>query len=265
LGVALDGLGFGDDGTIWGGEFLLADYRGFRRMGSLRPIALPGGSQAVREPWRNLYAHLRAAFGGRSPLMSRWASLAPLQRLRDKPCAQLDRMIDTGLASPLASSTGRLFDAVAAALGICFDRVGYSAQAAMLLEATAARGSFTVAYPFAQTRDAALIHLDPAPMWSALLDDLAAAVPHAEIAARFHLGLAHAIAELAATLAQGHTDTVALSGGCLQNRLMLEHLLARLDALGLRVLTPSEIPANDGGVALGQAVVAAARHLHGGG
>ena len=136
LGIVLDGLGWGDDGTIWGGEFLLADYRGSRRVGTFKPVAMPGGAAAVREPWRNLYAHLMAA------------GLKP-----DKPRALLDAMIRNDVNAPLASSCGRLFDAVAAALDICRDRQGHEGEAASRLEALVCEETLrdeddALAYPF---------------------------------------------------------------------------------------------------------------------
>ncbi len=259
LGVALDGLGYGDDGSFWGGELLLADYRGYRRLASLAAVALPGGAAAMREPWRNLYAHLRAAFG-HAQIEPRCAGLELGRRLAARPLATLDRMIAAGLNSPPASSTGRLFDAVAAALGLCFDRLAYQAQAAMQLECLAARVSEDAApYPFARRAEAELLRLDPAPMWAALLDDLRAGVDAARIAARVHLGLADAVAELALILARGRTDTIVLSGGCMQNAILLARLISRIEAVGLRCLSNLKTPTNDGGVALGQAVVAAAR------
>ncbi|PRP90938.1 Carbamoyltransferase HypF [Enhygromyxa salina] len=267
LGVALDGLGFGTDGTIWGGEFLLADYRGYQRLASLAPVAMPGGVKAVREPWRNLYAQLRAAMGWEA-FTRRFGALEGCADLGHKPLAVIDRMIEAGLNTPLASSTGRLFDAVAAAVGICPDRVRYQAQAAMELEAAAARAglpSRAEAYPFARRREAEageLIRLDPAPMWTRLAEDLERNAGPGTIAARFHLGLAAAVAELAFDLSQGsRVDTVVLSGGCFQNKLLLEQVTRDLESRGLRCLSNVDTPANDGGVALGQAVVAAATQL----
>ena len=174
IGVALDGLGYGDDGTIWGGEFLLADYRGCRRVGTFKPVAMPGGDAAIREPWRNTYAHLMAGMG--------WARFAadfsdtPLHAfLAEKPRALLDGMIARGVNSPLASSCGRLFDAAAAAVGICRDRAEYEGQAAIEFEAlvdakTLAREDDRFAYPFAIST-LKLPYVDSLPMWPTLLDD----------------------------------------------------------------------------------------------
>jgi hydrogenase maturation protein HypF len=261
FGVVLDGLGWGSDGTIWGGEFLHADYRGFRRLACLKPVPMPGGAQAIREPWRNALAHLLGVMT--------WADFAAsyggtdlARYLAAKPVRTIEAMIARGVNAPLASSCGRLFDAVAAATGLCRDRVLYEGQAAMLLEAAA--GGATVseqeAYPFAIV-PAAVLHIDPAPMWRGLLDDLAAAVPPACIAAKFHTGLAIAIVHMIGLLRVD--GPVALSGGVFQNRLLLEQVMQRLAAAGRTVLTHRMVPANDGGLALGQAAVAAARLLCG--
>ena len=131
IGVALDGTGYGSDGRIWGGEFLVGGYGGFERAGHFLPVAMPGGAKASREPWRNTFAHLRAAFGPAAQERAGEAGLA------GKPLDLLDRMIEKGLNAPPASSAGRLFDAVAAAIGLCGDRQSYEAQAAMALEARA--------------------------------------------------------------------------------------------------------------------------------
>ena len=136
LGIVMDGLGFGDDGSIWGGEFLLADYLGYERLARLKPVAMPGGERAVREPWRNLYAHLDAAIGW-PEVRERYPDLELGAFLNARPLAMLDAMIERGINSPLASSCGRLFDAVAAALGVCRDCQTYEGEAAARLEALA--------------------------------------------------------------------------------------------------------------------------------
>ncbi|MCB9949180.1 MAG: carbamoyltransferase HypF [Rhodospirillaceae bacterium] len=267
LGVALDGLGFGDDGTIWGGEFLLADYRGYRRLGTFRPVAMIGGAQAIREPWRNAFAHLDAAFGW-DRFAAEWDGLDLLRFLTAKPVATLGAMLRRGINCPPASSCGRLFDAVAAAVGLCRDEALYEGQAAAELEALVpGSGGGEGAYPFAITRppgDAPML-IDSGPMWLALLRDLADGVAPPGIAARFHRGLAGAIAEMVSAIRcqpGGATIArVALSGGVFQNKVLLEQVVRSLSAQGCEVLTHSVVPANDGGLSLGQAVVAAARHL----
>jgi hydrogenase maturation protein HypF len=271
LGIVLDGLGWGEDGTIWGGEFLLADYREARRLGTFKPVAMPGGTAAVREPWRNLYAHLLAA------------GLEP-----EQPHALLDAMIRSGVNGPMASSCGRLFDAMAAALGICVERQGYEGEAASRLEALVCERALrdeddALAYPmalslsllrspFPRKREPSpaepgdlvlgsrlrgsdekeLACLDPQPMWHAALRDLVCNTAPEIIAARFHKGVAMAaVAMTRALAAQARFDTVALSGGCFQNVVLFEQTERRLLDAGFNLLTHSLVPANDGGLALG--------------
>jgi len=252
IGIALDGLGWGDDGTIWGGEFLLADYRGYRRLASLTPVAMPGGARAVREPWRNMLAHLLRCMPQREVLT----------RHAERPVATIAAMIRSSTNSPLASSCGRLFDAVAGALGIAADAQTYEGEAASRLEALAT-DTGVEPYPFTGTQDAGLLRLDPQPMWRALLADLADGTPAAVISARFHAGFAATIADLALTLRRTHAPgaAVALSGGSFQNRLLLHATLHRLQASGARVLLHAKVPANDGGLVLGQAAIAIAQSL----
>jgi hydrogenase maturation protein HypF len=269
LGVAIDGLGFGDDGTIWGGEFLLADYLGYRRLAAFKPVAMVGGVQGIREPWRNTYAHLRAAAGW-THFVEKYSTLGLYDYLTSKPLQTIDRMLETGLNVPLASSCGRLFDAVAAALGLCADHAVFEGQGAMELEALAEsyRLSETEApYAFAITEQlSGMLHLDSSPMWEALLEDLGQHSSAARIAARFHYGLAQAIREMIARLrepgaAGALVDTVVLSGGCFQNKLLFEAVVRLLESDGLTCLSHAKVPTNDGGLALGQAAIAAARYL----
>jgi hydrogenase maturation protein HypF len=266
LGIALDGLGWGDDGTVWGGEFLFADYRSSTRLGCLKPVAMPGGDAAAREPWRNLYAHLTAEMGW-AELKMNFAELDLFRDLEARPRATLDAMIRTGTNAPKASSCGRLFDAVAAALGICRDRQGHEGEAAARLEAIVCETTLRdedddLGYPFAipTLRGSNLPYIEPLAMWRALLGDLILDTPAPIIAARFHKGLARIVAAMAQKLAgDSRFDTVALSGGCFQSKILAEQLAARLTAAGFTVLTHSLVPPNDGGIALGQAAVAAAR------
>ena len=270
LGIVLDGLGLGDDGTIWGGEFLLADYRDYRRLARFKPKAMPGGAQAVREPWRNLYAHLLEL--GWDDVASQFPELALHVHLGSKRRALLDAMIAKQLNTPLASSCGRLFDAVAAALGVCCERQDYEGEAAIRLEALAASapdGAAATVYPFDVSRLAdGLSEINPAPMWNALLSDLACGVSSATIALRFHGGLSVILVQVAKRLARRDAnaplfETVALSGGCFQNCILFESVAAQLRQAGFVVLTHAEVPANDGGLSLGQAIIGAARLLEG--
>jgi hydrogenase maturation protein HypF len=271
LGVVLDGLGFGDDGTIWGGEFLLADYRRYERLGALRPVAMPGGARAIREPWRNLYAHLTALMDW--PEFARHFSQLDLcAELSKRPLSTLEAMMRSGVNSPMASSCGRLFDAVAAALDICPDRQAYEGETGARLEAIVdeselRNGDEAHCYSFSLSlrSPAGPQYLEPATMWRALLDDLMTTAPPPIIAARFHKGLAAAIVAVTKQLAQNDSvraqlfDTVALSGGCFQNHILFAEVLRRLEQAGFKVLTHAEVPANDGGLALGQAAIGAAR------
>lgn len=270
IGVALDGLGFGADNTLWGGEFMLANYRGYQRLGTFKPVAMLGGEQAIREPWRNTYAHLVAELGWARFAMN-YSQLELFAFLETKPRTLLDGMLARNINSPLASSCGRLFDAVAAALGICRERAAYEGQGAVELEAlvdkiTLHNEDEALAYPFdiLQQKPSNLLYLEPLPMWQALLGDLLRQTPTAVMAARFHKGLAKAIVALIAQINRGEYSnepihTVALSGGVWQNKILLEQITVRLAALDYRVLTHRQTPCNDGCLALGQAVIAAAQ------
>lgn len=265
FGIALDGLGYGDDGTLWGGEFLLADYLGFERVASFMPVAMPGGTQAIRQPWRMAYAHLRRV-GNWPQLASEHASLPFFRALNEKPLATLDHMIDAGFNSPLTSSAGRLFDAVAAVIGLCHV-TSYEGQAAIELEAVVDSAALRDDnhYHFSIVDVDGLPRLEPVPMWRALLRDLRGGVSVAVMAARFHAGLARAIAEMIEYLAHPHGDRwpgrIALSGGVFQNAILSEQLISLLESNGMEVLRHARVPANDGGLSLGQAVIAAARSI----
>lgn len=271
LGIVLDGLGWGDDGTVWGGEFLLADYLRYRRLATFKPVAMPGGVQAVREPWRNLYAHLMAEMGWARFTMN-FAQLEVHSWLTGKPRAALDAIIRHALNSPPASSCGRLFDAVSAALGLCREHQAYEGEAAAQLEAIVDRDALhhedeLLAYPFsiAKLRGSGLQYIEPVAMWDAILGDLALQTPVPVMAARFHKGLAKAIVAMAKKLARREEngalfEGVALSGGCFQNRVLFEEVGRRLEAENFAVFAHAQVPPNDGGLALGQAAVGAA-HL----
>ncbi|MCU7852047.1 MAG: carbamoyltransferase HypF [Candidatus Thiodiazotropha sp. (ex Monitilora ramsayi)] len=261
LGIALDGSGYGGDGTIWGGEFLLADYHVFHRLGSLKPIALPGGTQAIRQPWRNAFSHLHMAFGWER-VVSQWGELEPVQWLNRQPVKTLMQMITGEINSPLSSSCGRLFDGVAALLGICRESISYEGQAAIELEAMALAGrqQDVTGYMLKIDEYQAVWQLDAAPLWQMLLEDLQAGIATEILAWRFHLGLASAVSEMAIQLAErSNVETMALSGGVFQNRTLFELVHKRLSEAGFRVLTHSLIPTNDGGLSLGQAAIGLAK------
>jgi hydrogenase maturation protein HypF len=262
LAIILDGLGLGDDGTLWGGEILLADFVSAERLASFMPVPLPGGSRAMREPWRNAFAHL-SRFIGWDNLCSQYPDLAITRRLAEKPVGILHAMMESGLNAPLASSAGRLFDAVAAVLGVSPETCSYEGQAAIGLEALAAMASGEAGDDYAGQIVSEKIELISwATMWRSLLSDLARGVETSRIAARFHAGLALTLSSTAARHA-GHRgiDTVVLGGGVFQNRLLLEAVTFILESRGLSVLSPRLLPANDGGISLGQGAIAAARAL----
>ena len=260
LGIAMDGIGAGTAGQGWGCELLVADFEGYERVASLRPVALVGGERAMREPWRNLLAQAHQCFGWESAL-ARWPDAPGLQALRPRQPELIATLIDQGVNAPLASSAGRLFDAVAAALGLQSEGVSFEGQAAMKLERAAwnARPEEGDGYLFGVYDDAGLLRLDPTPMWEALFDDCVRGRAVERIARRFHVGLAASTARLAIEQAQtAGIAQVVLSGGVFQNQLLRRELARRLETAGLGLLENAHVPTNDGGLSLGQAAIAAA-------
>jgi len=269
LGVALDGLGYGEGESLWGGEFLLADYRSFKRLGSFKPIPLLGGNQAMLEPWRNILAHILTTLGWKK-FMADYGDLELVKFLQAKPVNTFQVMIEKKMQCPESSSAGRLFDAVSAALGVCREKVSYEGQAAMELEAivdeTFICENEGSGYPFTITDSLDGDHpcfIDPHLMWKTLFEDLQKGIPKGMIAAKFHMGLACVITRMIKKISsqnqKGFINKVVLSGGVFQNRILLEQVALNLRKENYTVLTHSRVPANDGGVSLGQAMVAAAR------
>ncbi|MCF1709320.1 carbamoyltransferase HypF [Tabrizicola sp. J26] len=240
-GIILDGTGYGSDGTVWGGEVLLGDYRGFERIAHLRPAPLPGGDAANVEPWRNAVMRLDQAG------LADWGGeIFPSRSLETIRAAAA-----AGFNAPLSSSAGRLFDAVAALLGLYPDRQSYEGEAAMRLEAMADEAAPPL--PFG----AELGVIEPAPMIAAVFHGLRDGVPPERLAGGFQSGLACAFAGVAReAVVSGRARAVALSGGCFQNPVLLGAVLAELK--GISVLVHARVPANDGGLAFGQALIAAA-------
>jgi hydrogenase maturation protein HypF len=248
IGIAFDGTGYGPDGTIWGGEFLVADLAGFERGGHLAPVPMPGGAAAIRQPWRMAAAYLGPEAPDRLGVRRRNARYWPA----------VAAMAGKGINSPLTSSAGRLFDAAAAILGVR-DAINYEGQAAIELEQLADPAE-AAAYPATVVTGEGPFQASGADLLHALLEDLTDGVPAPVIAARFHHGVAALIEAGCVYLRDRHRlTTVALSGGVFQNVLLLHAAVARLEARGFTVLTHSRVPCNDGGISLGQAVVAAAR------
>jgi hydrogenase maturation protein HypF len=280
IGLALDGTGYGTDGTIWGGEVLRVDGASFSRLARLRPLPLPGGDRATFEPWRLAVSALHEA--GADDLVpafaARWSAAGaghPVDPARVEAVLGLCR---SGRDLPLSSGLGRLFDAVSALCGLV-PVASFDGEAAMAVEHAAldvpapssfapfflAAGGATAgssssfpdgAFPATPDPDG-LGTLDPLPLVRALAADLLAGLPAPLACARFQSAVAEAFASaaLAASAATG-LPTVALSGGAFQNRFLLATITARLSASGLEVLSPSAVPANDGGIALGQALAA---------
>jgi hydrogenase maturation protein HypF len=252
VGAIFDGTGLGTDGAIWGGELLVGDLAGFERAGHLHPVRLPGGEQAVREPWRMACAWLLEALGDEPALPASIAGAVEPSRWR-----AITSVARSGLAAPVTTSMGRLFDAVAALAGLR-SRVNYEGQAAAELEAKAALAAGTP-YPLAVDAGPPVL-LDARPTILAVAGDASGGVSIPVIAARFHAAVAAATAAACGIVAERHgLATVVLSGGVFQNRVLLDTAENLLECQGLRVLVPERLPPNDGAISYGQAAVAAAR------
>jgi len=251
IGVAFDGLGYGTDGTLWGGEFLLADLCSARRSAHLEPVPMPGGTSAIRQPWRMAAAYLDAAFGDDAV-----ADRLAVKRRNEARWAQVVALGRAGLNAPPTSSAGRLFDAVGALVGLR-DEIGFEGQAAIELEQIADRdeqGAYVL--PVVEgAGDGEALRLRGADVVRAAAIDLLDGVEPGIVAARFHHGVADAIARVCLRLREeSGVQTVALSGGVFQNVLLLRLCRDRLRARGYTVLTHRTVPPNDGGLALGQAL-----------
>jgi hydrogenase maturation protein HypF len=253
IGLAMDGTGFGSDGTVWGGEFLVADEIDFVRTGHIKPFTLPGGEIAIREPWRIGASLLQENFGDAWLDSAEKLSLASLKQLR---------IIETVLASqincPVTSSLGRLFDGVAALLGIRI-KAAFEGQVAMELEA-AADGTNKSILPFSIINQTTALQLDLVPAIRELVEQMLQGASPPALAGAFHNTLIRSFVDMACRLRE-HTglNRTVLSGGCFQNRLLLEGCTARLREADFKVYSHHLAPTNDGGISLGQAIVAASR------
>ena len=263
IGVILDGTGYGADGTIWGGEFLVGGYSGYQRAARFRPVRLPGGDAAVREPWRMALSYLHDALGADA------FRIAPhlADRLGDREQSLFKGMLERGINSPLTSSCGRLFDAVAALLNIR-QFVSYDGQSAIELEALAETA--VTEFPAASlcqsgkynyeisSYDEAPIELNFSPIFPEILADMAAGIQQTVIARHFHITVASAVVDVCLQIGNSSgLDRVVLSGGVFQNRLLSEMIYTSVGSKGFTVFTHHLVPPNDGGIALGQAAVAA--------
>jgi hydrogenase maturation protein HypF len=251
IGVAFDGTGYGSDGKIWGGEFLLADWRGFKRLGHLEYVPLPGGEAAIRKPYRMALGYLYSLLGEDFALEG-----LPL-KIKPAELEVIKRQVKQGINSPLTSSAGRLFDAVSALAGVRGE-IDYEAQAAIELEMRAYEEvGESGSYPFTIIEENGVSIIKLHDLFVAIISDLWGNTPQARIAAKFHNTVARMIVELCRIIySKTGIKQVALSGGVFQNRLLLRLTTSALQKEGFDVLTHHLVPTNDGGISLGQAVVA---------
>lgn len=255
IGFGLDGTGYGTDGQIWGGEVLVADYCDFQRVAHLDYVPMPGGEQAIREPWRMAVGFLTHHFG-RDFL--KWR-IPFVQSLDPSKTNVLLRMIAQEVNTPKTSSCGRLFDAVSALVGIR-SAVNYEAQAAIELEMSMGDAAADDGYPVGLIDRSGTWIIDTKPTFEAIVSDLQAEIPTSTISQRFHNGLVLAFERVAEIIRRATSlDRVCLSGGTFHNVYLLTHLQRRLESHGFRVFTHREVPAGDGGLSLGQAMIAAHR------
>lgn len=258
IGLTFDGLGYGPDGTFWGGEFLIGDYRSFQRLAHLEYIPLPGGEAAIKHPWRMALSYLYTLMGKEELLrhLCRW----PISTQEKVPF--ILQQIDKRINSPLTSALGRLFDGVSALLGLC-SSITYEGQAAVELEMIA-DPQVNAAYDFKVEEEKGEQVIRLKPLWAGILKDLAEGVNPAVISGKFHNTIVEMSLHLGQQIAQRRgIRRIALSGGVFQNRLLLKKMKAALRASGFEVFTHHLVPCNDGGISLGQAVIAhfAAAHI----
>jgi hydrogenase maturation protein HypF len=295
IGVALDGTGYGSDGRIWGGEFLVADYKGSHRMGHLEYLPLPGGTAAIRRPYRTAIGYLLKLLGDkiifdnftchsegalvasgqpknlRDPSLTLRATdkkneerststkMAFLKKVDAVEIGLIKQQIQTGLNSPLTSSMGRLFDAISALIGIR-DEIDYEGQAAVELEMAAYDALDKVGnkgYPYSVIESDGVNIIQLKELFSAIVEDLYQGTPKATISARFHNTVSQMICEMCQLIAERTgINQIALSGGVFQNRLLLRKVIPLLESASFSVLTHKQVPCNDGGISLGQAIIA---------
>ncbi len=253
IGMALDGTGYGSDGAIWGGEVLIAEYKSFERAAHLQYVPLPGGSATIHEPWRMAVSHLAKHYG--PGLLS--LDIPFIKQIDHRKLHLVLQMMQHEVHSPRTSSCGRLFDAVAALIGLR-SSVSYEAQAAIELEMAAHDSTDEGAYPFNLIKEGPIWKIGTRALFDWLIADLSKQASIPDMSRRFHTGLALMLTDLAGKLREEHgLDRICLSGGCFQNVLLFELLLEALRKQNFAVYFHSEVPAGDGGISLGQAIVAA--------
>lgn len=253
LGIAFDGTGYGEDQSIWGGEFLLSNLSDFKRVGHFKPFRLPGGEHAIKEPRRTAIAVLFELFGNRFLLEE---DLAPIKAFRSNELYLIEQMMEKHLNSPLTSSVGRLFDAAASLLDVCqFNQ--YEGQAAMSLEYILGQNNEAGNYHYEISQDNKGVYIvDWKPMIKAIIADLRSDISKEKISAKFHNTIAEIVISLAKEIKK---EKIVLSGGCFQNKYLTERLVTRLKEENFLPYWHKEVPSNDGGIALGQAVVGMSR------
>ena len=249
IGVAFDGSGFGPDGTVWGGEFIIARPDGFERVGRIEPLPMPGGELAIRKPYRLAIAYLYRLLG----------HVPDLPFARDVSEEEKDviiQQLEKGINAPMTSSCGRLFDAVSALLNVR-KVITFEGQAAIELEMLSRQDGDAQAYAYGLTKHGGMWEVRIGPLLEAILNDTRSGVPVREIGLRFHETIARLTRDMVARVAKAAgISRVALSGGCFQNRLLLRRTVPLLREAGLEVLLHHQVPCNDGGIALGQAAIA---------
>ena len=281
IGVAFDGTGMGADGNIWGGEFLVADYRNFRRAGHLEYLPLPGGAAAIKRPSRTAIGYILTLLGENAlntviVSEAKQSQLASLGQVTQVEIEVIKRQIERKINSPLSSSMGRLFDAISALLGIRGE-IDYEGQAAVELEMAAfssiiarpvpseareldeaiSSNNNNVGYPYCIVEDKGIKIVCLRDLLSAVIEDLRQGISKGRIAVKFHNTVAQMINEMCHLIAdETGISQVALSGGVFQNRLLLQKTVSLLESSGFQVFTHRQVPCNDGGISLGQAVIA---------
>jgi len=249
--VAYDGTGYGDDGNIWGGEFLLCDLKEYLRVGHLKYYPLPGGDKAIMEPWRMAYSYLYSIYGSRAKKIN----IDFNRRMDYDKLSIIEKMIDKNINSPLTSSCGRLFGAASSLIGIR-DEISYEGQAAMELESFCASG-IKERYNFCICKEGDEFIIDPQEIFIDIITDLKEGIDKKVMAAKFHNTVAEFTLNLCGKIKKSTgINKIALSGGVFQNRYLTERIISLLEKDDFQVYIQRKVPPNDGGISLGQAVVA---------
>ncbi len=251
IGVAYDGTGYGDDGNIWGGEFLLCDHKKYSRVGYLKYYPLPGGDKVITEPWRMAYSYLYSIYGSKAKILD----IDFIRRMDYGKLSIIEKMIDKNINSPFTSSCGRLFDAVSSLIGIK-DEISYEGQAAMELESFCASG-IKGKYNFCVYMEEEKFIIDPQEIFIDIIKDLKKGLDKKIIAAKFHNTVTEFTVDLCGKIRENTgINKIALSGGVFQNKYLTEKVIFSLEDKGFEVYIQRKVPPNDGGISLGQAVVA---------